>query len=138
MDFDHKKLESRDSDGKHPGAVSTEMNQLNDLKRCCADCRTTKTPLWRGGPAGPKSLCNACGIRYRKKRRAMLGLNNREEKEKKERGKHKLGVSFKLRLLSLGRDVSLESCLLQKDRKLAEEEEAAVLLMALSCGFAST
>lgn len=148
------------------------MNQLNDLKRCCADCRTTKTPLWRGGPAGPKvsvyhifvvfgdmgfllfgsfslfvflicayvlqSLCNACGIRYRKKRRAMLGLNNREEKEKKERGKHKLGVSFKLRLLSLGRDVSLESCLLQKDRKLAEEEEAAVLLMALSCGFAST
>nr|CAD1845011.1 unnamed protein product [Ananas comosus var. bracteatus] len=24
------------------------------------------TPLWRTGPDGPKSLCNACGIRYRK------------------------------------------------------------------------
>nr|GFA11272.1 GATA transcription factor 17 [Tanacetum cinerariifolium] len=24
-------------------------------------------PLWRAGPAGPKSLCNACGIRFNKK-----------------------------------------------------------------------
>ncbi|CAL9076431.1 gata transcription factor [Musa troglodytarum] len=34
-------------------------------KRCSA-CGETKTPLWRNGPDGPKSLCNACGIRYRK------------------------------------------------------------------------
>ncbi|KAG9137464.1 hypothetical protein Leryth_019888 [Lithospermum erythrorhizon] len=34
------------------------------------DCNTTKTPLWRSGPKGPKSLCNACGIRQRKARRA--------------------------------------------------------------------
>ncbi|CAL9063898.1 unnamed protein product, partial [Musa banksii] len=39
--------------------------------KCCADCRTTKTPLWRAGPSGPKSLCNACGIRYRKNGRAL-------------------------------------------------------------------
>ncbi|KAK7265367.1 hypothetical protein RJT34_32986 [Clitoria ternatea] len=39
--------------------------------RVCADCHTTKTPLWRSGPRGPKSLCNACGIRQRKARRAM-------------------------------------------------------------------
>lgn len=25
-------------------------------KKCCADCKTTKTPLWRGGPTGPKVL----------------------------------------------------------------------------------
>ncbi|KHN03949.1 GATA transcription factor 16 [Glycine soja] len=41
---------------------------VNEKKKCCADCKTTKTPLWRGGPAGPKTLCNACGIRYRKRR----------------------------------------------------------------------
>lgn len=34
--------------------------------KCCAVCRTTKTPLWRNGPPGPKSLCNACGIRFNK------------------------------------------------------------------------
>lgn len=39
--------------------------------RVCSDCSTTKTPLWRSGPCGPKSLCNACGIRQRKARRAM-------------------------------------------------------------------
>ncbi|ESQ54674.1 hypothetical protein EUTSA_v10025461mg [Eutrema salsugineum] len=38
--------------------------------RICSDCNTTKTPLWRSGPRGPKSLCNACGIRQRKARRA--------------------------------------------------------------------
>ncbi|MQL41464.1 hypothetical protein EI012_26515, partial [Escherichia coli] len=32
---------------------------------------TTKTPRWRSGPRGPKSLCNAWGIRQRKGRRAM-------------------------------------------------------------------
>ncbi|XP_024360216.1 uncharacterized protein [Physcomitrium patens] len=34
--------------------------------RVCAHCGTSKTPLWRNGPQGPKSLCNACGIRFKK------------------------------------------------------------------------
>ncbi|KAF3593152.1 hypothetical protein DY000_02026635 [Brassica cretica] len=25
-----------------------------DTKKTCVDCGTNKTPLWRGGPAGPK------------------------------------------------------------------------------------
>lgn len=37
--------------------------------RKCANCDTTTTPLWRNGPKGPKSLCNACGIRYKKEER---------------------------------------------------------------------
>ncbi|KAL6212297.1 hypothetical protein ACLB2K_017517 [Fragaria x ananassa] len=39
--------------------------------RVCSDCCTNTTPLWRSGPRGPKSLCNACGIRQRKARRSM-------------------------------------------------------------------
>ncbi|PON55660.1 GATA transcription factor [Parasponia andersonii] len=36
-------------------------------KRCSnQDCGTNSTPMWRKGPLGPKSLCNACGIKYRK------------------------------------------------------------------------
>lgn len=31
----------------------------------CAHCEVTKTPQWREGPLGPKTLCNACGVRYR-------------------------------------------------------------------------
>ncbi|GER39477.1 GATA transcription factor [Striga asiatica] len=31
----------------------------------CMHCEVTKTPQWREGPLGPKTLCNACGVRYR-------------------------------------------------------------------------
>ncbi|CAI5973024.1 unnamed protein product [Closterium sp. NIES-64] len=36
------------------------------IAKTCAHCGTSKTPLWRNGPPGPKSLCNACGIRFNK------------------------------------------------------------------------
>jgi hypothetical protein len=29
----------------------------------CAHCNTQTTPLWRNGPDGAKTLCNACGVR---------------------------------------------------------------------------
>ncbi|KAI5001269.1 hypothetical protein ZWY2020_025919 [Hordeum vulgare] len=51
--------------------------------KSCADCNTTKTPLWRGGPNGPKSLCNACGIRYRKRRRVAMGLDPEAKRKPK-------------------------------------------------------
>ncbi|CAA7397345.1 unnamed protein product [Spirodela intermedia] len=33
--------------------------------RKCLHCDTDKTPQWRAGPMGPKTLCNACGVRYK-------------------------------------------------------------------------
>ncbi|KAK9099081.1 hypothetical protein Syun_026126 [Stephania yunnanensis] len=33
--------------------------------RRCLHCATEKTPQWRTGPMGPKTLCNACGVRYK-------------------------------------------------------------------------
>ncbi|GMI98862.1 hypothetical protein HRI_003555500 [Hibiscus trionum] len=54
----------------------------------------TKTPLWRGGPAGPKSLCNACEIRSRKKKRTIIGLKKGEEKKSKKNPKS-LGDNLK-------------------------------------------
>ncbi|KAI9194959.1 hypothetical protein LWI28_010428 [Acer negundo] len=130
-------------------------NQVNE-KKTCADCGTTKTPLWRGGPAGPKSLCNACGIRSRKKRRAVLGINKEERKPRKHNSSQsqsqscssnnnnnnsnsnnsKLGESLKERLMALGREVLMQKSTVEKQRKkkLGEEEQAAVLLMALSYG----
>ncbi|KAE8679276.1 GATA transcription factor 23 [Hibiscus syriacus] len=144
------------------------QNSPNENKKFCTDCKTTKTPLWRGGPAGPKSLCNACGIRYRKKRRAMMGLNKGLEKKRKKEisdfshsssntytnddgDKKLINYSFnglsktvKVRLYALGSEVLLQSssslsgvvkkqrC--QRRRELGEVEEAAISLMALSCG----
>ncbi|XP_049354949.1 GATA transcription factor 17-like isoform X2 [Solanum verrucosum] len=148
------------------GVTSPETSQSN--VKTCADCGTTKTPLWRGGPAGPKSLCNACGIKSRKKRRAFLGLNNEEKKSKKSvalghknnEAQHHLNQScssssnsedskssnfvknivsssLKKKLLPFGK----EEVIMQRPRsrstqkrKLGEVEQAAFLLMALSCG----
>ncbi|XP_054820489.1 GATA transcription factor 4-like [Prosopis cineraria] len=35
-----------------------------DSKRC-SHCETEETPQWRYGPEGPKTLCNACGMRFK-------------------------------------------------------------------------
>lgn len=34
--------------------------------RTCANCGCTETPLWRRSPLGPKTVCNACGVRMKK------------------------------------------------------------------------
>ncbi|GLT44612.1 hypothetical protein SLA2020_184980 [Shorea laevis] len=33
--------------------------------RRCSHCGVTKTPQWRAGPLGAKTLCNACGVRFK-------------------------------------------------------------------------
>lgn len=33
--------------------------------RKCSHCEAEETPQWREGPLGPKTLCNACGVRYK-------------------------------------------------------------------------
>lgn len=39
--------------------------QQQQQSRRCSHCQAQKTPQWRGGPLGPKTLCNACGVRYK-------------------------------------------------------------------------
>lgn len=47
--------------------VETEptQNPAGQAVRKCLHCEITKTPQWRSGPLGPKTLCNACGVRYK-------------------------------------------------------------------------
>uniref|UniRef100_A0A7S0SHU2 GATA-type domain-containing protein n=1 Tax=Mantoniella antarctica TaxID=81844 RepID=A0A7S0SHU2_9CHLO len=42
--------------------------------KVCAHCHTMETPLWRYGPMGPKTLCNACGVRHTREE----GITNRQ------------------------------------------------------------
>ncbi|KAE8706182.1 GATA transcription factor 15 [Hibiscus syriacus] len=142
LDPSEKGSYSEDQSYEHQETISPTRSQnqsvFNEqIKKICADCGTSKTPLWRGGPAGPKSLCNACGIRSRKKRRSIIGLKKAEENKSKKSSNspRNLGDNLKQRLISLGREVLMQRSTLENQRrKLGEEEQAALLLMALSYG----
>ncbi|KAI9889459.1 MAG: blue light receptor [Vezdaea aestivalis] len=41
----------------------------------CTDCGTLDSPEWRKGPQGPKTLCNACGLRWAKKEKKRTTNN---------------------------------------------------------------
>ncbi|GLJ53144.1 hypothetical protein SUGI_1132580 [Cryptomeria japonica] len=41
-----------------------KKKKINEA-RICLHCGVNKTPQWRSGPLGPKTLCNACGVRYK-------------------------------------------------------------------------
>lgn len=58
----------------------------------------------------------------------MVGLN--KKKERMNSGSHDLSETLKKSLMALGNEVMMQ----RQRMKLGEEEEAAVLLMALSCG----
>ncbi|KAI3469908.1 hypothetical protein Pfo_026571 [Paulownia fortunei] len=45
--------------------LSTMTSSGASMGRRCLHCQADKTPQWRAGPMGPKTLCNACGVRYK-------------------------------------------------------------------------
>ncbi|XP_020224491.1 GATA transcription factor 21 [Cajanus cajan] len=141
---------------------SSSSNHSNITVRVCADCHTTETPLWRTGPNGPKSLCNACGIRQRKARRAIAAaasangtslvepdksqvkkgkkLHKKRMKSKAEcapqlKKKRKLGDKYRKRFENYeDLTISLSKNLDLQQVFPQDEKEAAILLMALSYG----
>ena len=41
------------------------------MRRACLQCGVVKTPQWRMGPQGKKTLCNACGVKHLKRERIL-------------------------------------------------------------------
>lgn len=52
--------------GKRKRATTSKPAVPPVLGQACTQCSTHVTPVWRAGPKGPKTLCNACGVRYMK------------------------------------------------------------------------
>ncbi|KAF8735826.1 hypothetical protein AX14_001402 [Amanita brunnescens Koide BX004] len=64
------------SSSAHPDEESEEGVKKKKLKKShsaeqyvCITCGRTDSPEWRKGPLGPKTLCNACGLRWAKQMR---------------------------------------------------------------------
>ncbi|KAJ6683818.1 hypothetical protein OIU85_007506 [Salix viminalis] len=123
--MDLKGRKSSREDDRNGGGVSGEVED----KKACTDCKTTKTPLWRGGPAGPKSMCNACGIRYRKKR-TMMRLEKGPEKKREKTtssnttsGSGLISESLRMSLMVLGEEMMLQRPPVVKKKKEPKEKE---------------
>ncbi|XP_027159703.1 GATA transcription factor 5-like [Coffea eugenioides] len=50
---------------KKPATDTGSGSIGSQTSRRCSHCQVNKTPQWRTGPLGPKTLCNACGVRYK-------------------------------------------------------------------------
>ncbi|MFS7942328.1 putative transcription factor C2C2-GATA family [Helianthus anomalus] len=139
------------NDKRSDGSQVEDVTESSNEKKCCTDCHTTRTPLWRGGPAGPKSLCNACGIKYNKKRRQQIDkTGTKTSKVLNRNGDLKMKMKMKLMVINQkqsqshhNHDHDLQRSKRKRSsyergkpwwNKLREEEQAAILLMAISCG----
>ncbi|CAN8270508.1 unnamed protein product [Cochlearia groenlandica] len=54
-----------DSDQGGGGGPQKKRAAAAAMGRKCQHCGAEKTPQWRAGPSGPKTLCNACGVRFK-------------------------------------------------------------------------
>jgi hypothetical protein len=50
---------------KKPAVEAAAKGCGSNSSRRCSHCGVQKTPQWRAGPNGSKTLCNACGVRYK-------------------------------------------------------------------------
>ncbi|RWW39898.1 hypothetical protein BHE74_00054727 [Ensete ventricosum] len=50
---------------KHRRKPKSPPSATTSNERRCTHCGAQKTPQWRAGPLGPKTLCNACGVRFK-------------------------------------------------------------------------
>jgi PAS domain S-box-containing protein len=69
-----------DKDGMRTGGAAGDAGGGDKKKKLkladeyvCTDCGTLDSPEWRKGPSGPKTLCNACGLRWAKKEKKRTG-----------------------------------------------------------------
>ncbi|XP_044719888.1 GATA zinc finger domain-containing protein [Hirsutella rhossiliensis] len=57
-----------------PGEKKKKLKTTEEY--VCTDCGTLDSPEWRKGPSGPKTLCNACGLRWAKKEKKRNSANS--------------------------------------------------------------
>ncbi|GMH45114.1 hypothetical protein BSKO_13071 [Bryopsis sp. KO-2023] len=71
----------------------TKETRQENGNKACTSCGTHKTAQWRAGPYGPKTLCNACGVRYSRAR--LGGAKPRTKAKKRKQDKVLPGIMIK-------------------------------------------
>ena len=75
-------------------AAAAEDDHMPGWVQACLQCGSTDTPLWRTGPAGPKTLCNACGVKFsRHQQKGKPGVKHHPSKKIKQSSSHQPGCN---------------------------------------------
>ncbi|XP_072995787.1 uncharacterized protein [Typha latifolia] len=133
--------EEEEEEEEEEAARETTTKEAVPFK-ACELCGTSTTPLWRTGPNGPKSVCNACGIKYRKRRRSAE-CHEEYVNTKPISNPSKVGIEERLKEMQRKKQERMLMLVIEQRRKRKEwkkaagkeeEAEAALLLMSLSSG----
>jgi len=65
----------QEGDQDEPAKKKIKKQVPSTSQRVCVTCGRTDSPEWRKGPLGPKTLCNACGLRWAKQARRSDDTN---------------------------------------------------------------
>ncbi|KNC86487.1 hypothetical protein SARC_01358 [Sphaeroforma arctica JP610] len=91
-----------------PSTVSTgdrrEQTSLFGTDGCsCVECGTRNTPQWRKGPSGPRTLCNACGLKHlHSQQRERMNARRRELYMKSKKKKEEMARQAALEMAQYG------------------------------------
>lgn len=143
---------------QHPNEsdMKEDYYHQNMQYKRCTHCQAEKTPQWRAGPMGPKTLCNACGVCYRKRRilpkyRLIESHGSNTEKFSFTRGKEKkLKLSSEIKedstdqlpedcqiVEDLTYQLPCKSCTLCNVTKTPQQREGSMGPKAYACGIRS-
>jgi hypothetical protein len=89
----------------------------------CQECATNSTPEWRSGPNGKRSLCNACGIKWYKKQKALRAHQDKEKGTNNEADKETLTRGDSPILYATGKEECLLKYSLNATTKQSDEEK---------------
>ena len=69
--YNHEKKKTIPTSTKMPPKKPKKSTYPNLENRLCLSCFCNSTPMWRRGPDGLASLCNACGVKFKAGRIVM-------------------------------------------------------------------
>ncbi|KIM49364.1 hypothetical protein M413DRAFT_105950 [Hebeloma cylindrosporum] len=66
----YNSISANPDDHRDEGSKKKKLKRTQNAEQyVCITCGRTDSPEWRKGPLGPKTLCNACGLRWAKQMR---------------------------------------------------------------------
>ncbi|PRP82544.1 hypothetical protein PROFUN_04849 [Planoprotostelium fungivorum] len=109
------------SPAEAPAALSTEVPGTRKV-RLCEFCSASDTPMWRRGPSGKGTLCNACGVKW--------SLNIRKRNSKKDTtstsNSASIGTHTNLRRVSPGKNTAEQKSTGKASRRGAANRQSRV------------